>query len=64
MIDYLSKKIESPTYEKRSQIELNQVTLQRHNDSRVGISRPPNRDVRVSPHPGSLQWNLHSLCFP
>ena len=46
-IDYLPKKIESPTYEKRSQIELNQVTLQRHNDSRVGISPPSEPDVKV-----------------
>lgn len=47
-IDYLPKKIESPTYEKRSQIKLNQVTLQRHNDSRVGISPPSEPDVKVS----------------
>ena len=35
---YLSKKIESLTYEKMAQIELNQIRLQRHNVCRVGIS--------------------------
>jgi len=62
-IDYLPKKIESPTYEKRSQIELNQVTLQRHNDSRVGISPPSEPDVRVSPHP-ALCRGISTHCFP
>jgi len=49
----LVKKIESLTYEKKkmSQIELNQITLQMHNDSRVGISPPSEPDVKVSPHP-------------
>lgn len=61
-IDYLPKKIESPTYEKRSQRELNQVTLQRHNDSRVGISPPSEPDVRVSLHPAlrrGISTSLH-----
>ena len=62
-IDYLPKKIESPTYEKRSQIELNQVTLQRHNDSRVGISPPSEPDVKVSPHP-ALCRGISTHCFP
>jgi len=62
-IDYLPKKIESPTYEKRSQIELNQVTLQRHNDSRVGISPPSEPDVKVSPHP-ALCRRISTHCFP
>ena len=62
-IDYLPKKIESPTYKKRSQIELNQVTLQRHNDSRVGISPPSEPDVRVSPHP-ALCRGIPTHCFP
>lgn len=62
-IDYLPKKIESPTYEKGSQIELNQVTLQRHNDSRVGISPPSEPDVKVSPHP-ALCRGISTHCFP
>lgn len=62
-IDYLPKKIESPTYEKRSQIKLNQVTLQRHNDSRVGISPPSEPDVKVSPHP-ALRRGISTHCFP
>ena len=62
-IDYLPKKIESPTYEKRSQIELNQVRLQRHNDSRVGISPPSEPDVKVSPHP-ALRRGISTHCFP
>lgn len=31
-------------------MELNQITLQRHNDSRVGISPPSEPDMRVSSH--------------
>ncbi|KAF1856613.1 hypothetical protein Lal_00015142 [Lupinus albus] len=50
-IDYLPKKIESPTYEKRSQIELNQ-----------GRDIPALRTGREGPpSSGSLQGNLHSL---
>ncbi|GER46149.1 transcription termination/antitermination protein NusA, partial [Striga asiatica] len=63
-IDYLPKKIESPTYEKRSQIELNQVTLQRHNDSRVGISPPSEPDVKVSPHPALCRVPEGSSLLP
>lgn len=31
-------------------MELNQITLQRHNDSRVGISPPSEPDMRFSSH--------------
>ena len=45
MINYLPKKIKNPTYEKRLKLELNQVKLKRHNDSRVGISCLPNQTL-------------------
>nr|GEX05155.1 zinc finger, CCHC-type [Tanacetum cinerariifolium] len=44
-----------------SQIELNQVTLQRHNDSRVGISPPSEPDVRVSPHPDYKAYRFYVI---
>jgi len=46
MIDYHPKKIEYPTYEKGSQIELNQVKLQRRNDSRAGTSLPSKPNMK------------------
>ena len=54
MIDYHPKKIEYPTYEKGSQIELNQVKLQRCNDSRAGTSLPSKPNMKKRGYRGGL----------